>query len=177
MVNRHKVCSRKSFKRKSASELAFTRYSFTSRQSCTDQPSFHSPRPPAGRSLSLPRLSLSFPNTCGRRAGGSPCLATCGWKEHGGEQLAVRHGGSEPPPPSPSHAVCTPRRTRPVLTERKLVEVEKTSSTPPSQPAFGTFHQVATEVPHSGPWARLILDSIRLPFRPPVCEPYTIQYW
>jgi len=29
------------------SRLAFTRYSFTSRLLCTNQPSFHSPRPPA----------------------------------------------------------------------------------------------------------------------------------
>jgi len=30
-----------------SSKLAFTRYSFTSRPLCTNQPSFHSPRPPA----------------------------------------------------------------------------------------------------------------------------------
>jgi len=46
-------------------------------------------------SLSLD--SLSLPNTSGRRAGGSPCLAPCDWKEHGGERLAMRHRGSEPP--------------------------------------------------------------------------------
>jgi len=42
-------------------DLAFTRYSFTSKLSCTNHPSFHSPRPPA-----LPTLMQYYCTHIGR---------------------------------------------------------------------------------------------------------------